>query len=110
MSKFEIFRSTINSQYYFRLRADNNKIVLSSEGYISKQSSQNGIASVKVNAPYTGKYQERNSPLSYSFNLVGGNGEIIGRSESYVTASGRDHGIEVVKTEAPTAPITDLTI
>lgn len=107
--KFEVFRSTVNTQFYFRLRSRNGEPILSSEGYYSKQSCYNGIASVKYNAPYDNQYLRRDGYLNYTFNLVSTNGEIVGRSENYTTASARENGIEAVKRDAPGAPIEDLT-
>jgi uncharacterized protein YegP (UPF0339 family) len=106
--KFQIFKSTANSQYYFRLRSANNEIILSSEGYTTKQSCQTGIASVKANAPYDSRYERRDNPGNYTFNLRAANGEIIGRSESYTTSYARENGIEAVKRDAPIAGVEDL--
>lgn len=50
MPKFEIFKGT-NGKYYFRLKAGNGEVIAQSEGYSSKQAAQDGIASVKKNAP-----------------------------------------------------------
>lgn len=50
MSRFEIFKGS-NGQYYFRLKAENGQVIAVSEGYISKQSAQNGVAAVKRCAP-----------------------------------------------------------
>lgn len=50
MPKFEIFKGT-NGNYYFRLKASNGEIIAHSEGYSTKQGAQDGIASVKKNAP-----------------------------------------------------------
>lgn len=44
--KFEIFKGK-DAQYYFRLKAANGEIVCSSEGYVSKQACQKGIALIK---------------------------------------------------------------
>jgi uncharacterized protein YegP (UPF0339 family) len=108
-AKFEIFRSEKNSEYFFRLRAANGKIILSSEGYKAKYSCENGIASVKENAPYDSRYKrEINKANQYYFNLNAGNGQIIATSESYTTADNRDQGIETVKSAAPDASIEDL--
>jgi len=106
--KFQIFRGT-NYQYYFRLKAGNGEIVLSSEGYTTKQSCQNGIASVKVNAPYDSRYDRRDSYNNYTFNLKAMNNEIIGRSQNYGSSYGREIGISSVKSNAPSAPTEDLT-
>jgi uncharacterized protein YegP (UPF0339 family) len=51
MPKFEIFQSK-NQEYRWRLRADNGRVIADSgEGYTSKSGCENGIESVKKNAP-----------------------------------------------------------
>jgi uncharacterized protein len=107
--KFQMFSSNANSQFYYRLRSRNGELILNGEGYTTKQSCLNGIASVKQNAPYESRYERRNNGSSYTFVLKAANGEIIGRSESYTSSSARDNGIEAVKRDAPAAPIEDLT-
>jgi len=106
--KFQIFKSPSNNQYYYRLKARNGEIVLSGEGYTTKQSCLNGIAAVKENAPYDSRYDRKDNAGSYTFNLKAANGEIIGRGESYTTYSARETGIAAVKSDAPDAPIEDL--
>jgi uncharacterized protein len=106
--KFQVFKSTVNSQYYYRLRASNGEIILNGEGYTTKQSCLTGIASVKVNAPYDNRYERKDSLSSHTFNLRAANSEVIGRSESYTTAYARENGIAAVKRDAPTAGIDDL--
>lgn len=105
--KFQIFKSTANNQYYYHLRAVNGEMILSGEGYTTKESCKNGIASVKANAPYDSRYERKNG-FYYSFNLNAGNGEPIGRSETYSTLLNREGGIVAVKRDAPGAPIEDL--
>lgn len=107
--KFQIFKSSTNSQYYFRLKAKNGENILGSEGYIAKQSCINAIASVKINAPYDSRYERKSaSNGQYYFVLKAANGEIIGISEMYTTSQSRDNGIEAVKRDAPNAPTEDL--
>ncbi|TGL33419.1 YegP family protein [Leptospira perdikensis] len=48
-AKFEIYKDKAG-EFRFRLKAANGEIIASSEGYASKQSCENGIASVKNNA------------------------------------------------------------
>ncbi|MBM9590593.1 YegP family protein [Leptospira sp. 201903075] len=48
-AKFEIYKDKAG-EFRFRLKAGNGEIIASSEGYASKQSCENGIASVKNNA------------------------------------------------------------
>lgn len=105
--KFTVYKSSVNYQYYFRLRAANGEIVLSGEGYTTKQNCLNGIASVKANAPYDSRYNRKDYP-TYTFTLHSSNGEAIGRSETYDSRYGRENGIEAVKRDAPGAPIEDL--
>lgn len=107
--KFQIFKSSTNSEYYYRLRARNGEIILNGEGYKTKQSCLEGVSSVKVNAPYGTRYDRREGTYNYTFNLKAGNGEIVGRSESYTTSIGRENGITAVKSDAPEASTEDLT-
>lgn len=106
--KFQIFKSSTNFQYYYRLRAGNGEIILSGEGYTTKQGCLNGIASVKVNAPYDSRYERKDGYNNYTFNLKAANGEIIGRSENYNSSYSRESGINAVKRDAPGAPTEDL--
>lgn len=109
MAKFVIRRSTSN-QYYFRLQATgNNETLLISEMYNYKSSCQDGIESVKANAPYDSRYDSLHSTnRQYYFNLKASNGQVIGTSETYVSSSNRDAGIELVKAQAPSASTEDL--
>lgn len=106
--KFTVFKSSVNNQYYYRLRATNGEIILNGEGYTTKQACLNGIASVKVNAPYDSRYERKDGITSYTFNLKAANGEVIGRSESYTSRAGRENGIDAVKKDAPGAGVEDL--
>lgn len=48
--KFEIYTDKAG-EFRFRLKAANGQVVASSEGYKTMKSCQNGVASVKKNAP-----------------------------------------------------------
>lgn len=106
--KFQVFKSTSNNEFYYRLRAANSEPVLSGEGYTTKQSCLNGIAAVRVNAAFDSRYDRRDGIGNHTFNLKAANGEIIGRSENYSSAAARENGIAAVKRDAPDAPIEDL--
>ncbi|MET4104762.1 YegP family protein [Hymenobacter sp. UYP22] len=108
MGKFQIYRSAINSQYYYRLRASNGEIIQSGEGYTTKANCQAGIASVKANCSAE-RFDKTYAASQYGFNHKAMNGEIIGRGEKYTTSTGRDNGIAAVIREAPTAPTEDNT-
>lgn len=108
--KFQIFTGR-DGQFYFRLRGGGGEIILASEGYTSKAGCQNGIRSVKENAPLDERYRRRTSANDqFYFVLVAANGEVIGVSETYTTERRRDEGIEAVKRIAPDAPIEDTTL
>jgi uncharacterized protein YegP (UPF0339 family) len=48
--KFEIYKDNAG-EFRFRLKARNGEIILASEGYKTKASCENGIESVRKNAP-----------------------------------------------------------
>ena len=107
--KFQVFKSTANYQYFYRLKARNGENILNGEGYTTKQSCLSAIASVKINAPYDSRYERRVANNGqYYFVLKAGNGEVIGIGETYTTIQNRENGIEAVKRDAPNAPIEDL--
>ncbi len=110
MEKFELFRSELNQNFYFRFKSKADSQLLKSEGYVTKSSCHNGIESVKKNASLDGRYDRKNSDGRYSFNLKAANGEIIATSTKvYDTSSAREAAIETIKKEAPGASIVDLT-
>ncbi len=107
MGKFVIKRRT-NGEFQFNLNADNGQSILSSEGYSTKAACENGIESVKKNAPDDGRYDRLEAKNGkYYFNLKASNGQIIGTSEMYESTQGRDNGIESVKKNAPDATVSD---
>lgn len=106
--KFQLFRSSVNAEYYFRLRAANGEIVLNSEGYKAKKSCLDGIISVRNNSPFDSRYSRRDGVNKHSFSLKAPNGEVIGRSESYTSSAARENGISVVKNIGSIAPVEEL--
>lgn len=103
-----IVRKATDGEFYFRLQAGNGETILTSERYTTKVSAQNGIASVKVNAPIDERYERKTTANGqYMFNLKAANAQIIGTSETYTTARARDNGIDSVKANAPDAETTD---
>ncbi len=107
--KFKMFQGE-DEQFYFRLQAENGEPILASEGYVAKAGLENGIESVRENAPLDERYERDTSTNDKPyFVLKAANGEPIGRSEMYESEASRDNGIEAVKRVAPTAPIEDTT-
>ncbi len=109
--KFQISKDNAG-EYRFLLKAKNGEPILrSSEGYTTKQNCQNGISSVKTNAPYDSRYDRKTAINGqYYFILNARNGEALGISEMYNSQYSRNDGIDAVKRDAPNAPIEDLTI
>ena len=108
-AKFEIMKSK-NGQFFFRLKAANGQIILSSEQYKSKASVQGSIASVKTNSKKDGNFERKASKNGQPyFVLHASNGEPIGSSEMYKSNSSMENGIASVKTNAPKAAVKDLT-
>jgi uncharacterized protein len=108
-SKFQLKKAK-NGQFYFNLLATNGQIILTSEMYTSKPSANNGIASVKKNAPDAGRYDRRtNKGGKDYFVLKAANHQIIGNSEAYNSKAAMENGIKSVMKNAPGAKVEDLT-
>lgn len=108
--KFEVFKSSLNHQFYFRLKAENSEPIFSSEAYTRKADCLNGIASVRQHVTQERYYNRLGQAPNLYFTLEASNGEPLGRSEMYTTQGAREIGIASVKANAPVAPIVDLTV
>lgn len=107
--KFEITKSK-NDKFLFNLKAGNGEIILTSQLYEAKTSAQQGIDSVRTNAPMDERYERSTSTSGQPyFNLKAANGQVIGRSETYSSTSAMEGGIASVKKNAADATVVDLT-
>lgn len=110
MGKFEI-KTRKNGEFQFDLKASNGQVILTSEGYTTKNNCHNGIESVKRNSKDDSKFDRKTSTNSKPyFNLKATNGQVIGTSEQYESVASRENGIESVKKNAPDAEVVDLTL
>jgi uncharacterized protein YegP (UPF0339 family) len=108
-AKFEL-KKAVDGQFYFNLKAGNGEVILKSEMYQARAGAENGIDSVKRNAPLPERFDRRTSTSGKPyFVLKAGNHEVIGMSEMYESEAARDNGIESVMTNAPEAEIVDVT-
>ncbi len=121
MGKFVI--SEAKNGVKFNLKAGNGEIIATSEVYASKDACENGIASVKKNAPIAPVedqtvegYTEEKHPKfemyqdkagEFRFRLKAGNGQIIATGEGYKAKAGCLNGIESIKKNAPDADIVE---
>lgn len=110
MGKFEI-KKRKSGEYQFDLKASNGQVILTSEGYTTKENCKNGIESAKKNSQVDARFDklEAKNGKPY-FNLKATNGQIIGTSEMYESVASRDNGIASVKKNAPEAEVVDLTV
>ena len=105
MGKFE-FKTAKNGQFFFNLKAGNGEIILSSEMYTTKAACNNGIASVKKNAPLEANYELKEAANGkFHFNLKAANHQVIGSSQMYATEAGAKNGIASVMKNAPEAEV-----
>ena len=99
--RFEL-KQAKDSQYMFNLKAGNGQIILTSELYKTKVAAENGIESVRKNAPDDGRYERtENKNGEPYFKLKAANGQEIGRSEYYSSKAAMENGIESVRKNAP---------
>src|SRR6185437_2355455 len=97
-----------DGQTYFHLKATNGQIILASEMYKTKDSTLNGIESVKKNAPLAERYEKLTSKNGkFYFTIKAANHQVIGNSEMYESEGSRDNGIDSVMRNAPTAITVD---
>jgi uncharacterized protein YegP (UPF0339 family) len=107
MTRFVISKR-INDEYQFNLKAQNGEIILTSQGYTTKASCENGIESVRVNAVDDKNFDRNKSTDNQDyFNLKAANNQIIGTSEMYSNTTGMETGIASVMKNAPIATIED---
>ena len=108
-AKFDL-KKTANDKFMFNLKAGNGEIILTSEMYESKSAAENGIDSVKENAPNDDRYERKTSKSDQPyFVLKAAHHQVIGQSEMYSSTSAMENGIESVKKNAPDARIDDQT-
>lgn len=106
--KYEL-KSTSDGQFMFNLKAGNAEVILTSERYTTKASAENGIESVRTNAPLDERYDRRTATDgSPYFVLKAANHEVIGKSEMYSSKSKMENGIDSVKRNAPTTAVAEL--
>jgi uncharacterized protein len=95
-----------DDQFYFSLTAANGQVVISSQGYKSKDGCKAGIASVKKNATNKKHFDRIDSKDGkHYFVLKAANSKVIGKSQMYTTKDSMENGIESVKTNAKLAKV-----
>lgn len=119
MGKFVMKK--VSSGFKFDLKAGNGETIATSEVYTTEASCENGIESVRKNAPIANLEDQTVEGFAtvanpkfeiyldkggeYRFRLKARNGEIIAVSEGYKAKTSCMNGIESVRKNAPDAPI-----
>lgn len=108
MGKF-VIKKTTKGEWMFNLKAGNGQVILTSENYSTKAACDNGIESVRKNAPEDARYDRKTAKDgSPYFNLKASNGQVIGKSEMYSSVSAMENGINSVKENAPKSPVEEV--
>ena len=95
-----------NGEFQFNLKATNGQVILTSEGYVKKESCLNGIESVKKNAAIAERFEVKVAKNGKPFfNLKASNGQVIGSSQMYASERTMKQGIASVMKNAPEAEI-----
>ena len=119
MGKFVI--RNVSSGIKFDLKATNGQVIATSEVYESAAACNNGIESVRKNAPIA-NFEDQTAPDfekvthpkfemyqdkagEFRFRLKAANGEIILTGESYKAKAGCLKGIESIRNNAPESPV-----
>lgn len=107
MGNFVISKRT-DGEFQFNLKANNHQVILTSQGYTTKDSCQNGIESVRENSQNDSSFERKISANEKPyFNLMATNGKVIGTSEMYESSDARENGIESVMKNAAEATVED---
>lgn len=94
MGKYVVSKRS-NDEFQFNLKASNGEIILTSEGYKTKVSCMNGIASVQKNSPEDSRYEVKEAKNGkFHFNLKATNGQVIEGSQLYASETTCKNGIE----------------
>jgi len=108
MAKFEVYKDK-KGEFRFRLKANNGKNIIASEGYKTKAACLNGIESVRKNSQDDSKFDRLESKAGKNyFNLKAANGQVVGTSQTYASPDTMETGIASVKKNAPIAEIVEV--
>lgn len=107
MGKF-VITTRKNGEFQFNLKASNGQVILSSEGYTTKNACLNGVESVRKNSQDPAKFEVKVAKNGKPFfNLKATNGQVIGASQMYASEVTLKKGIASVAANAPEAPVVE---
>lgn len=93
-----------DGKHRFNLKAANGQVILTSQGYASRDGCMNGIESVRKHGVDKVNFEKKtSSDGKFYFNLKAGNGQVIGSSQRYASEKSCDNGIDSVGNHAADA-------
>ena len=100
--KIKTTRKPSTGQFFFNFLTNDDKVILKSEAYNSREACDNGKKSVRKNAGNEDRYDRlTSSDNRFYFNLKAANGEIIGTSVLFDTEAERENAIKLLKGLTP---------
>ena len=105
---FEITRDAAG-EFFFTLTSAEGAVLLRSEGYRSRPSAVNGIASVRKNSVDDARYDRVDDTGAFAFHLKAANHQVVGSSDAFASADARDAVIDTIKLAAAYAVVDDRT-
>lgn len=103
--KFETYTGK-DGKHYFRLKAGNGEVILTSQGYKATKDRDNGVESVRKNSQTKARFQVKAAANGQNyFVLTATNGQVIGTSQMYKSESGCSNGMDSVAKNAASAKV-----
>lgn len=106
--QFELFKDK-GEKLRFRLTATNGEIILASQGYKTRVSAKDGIASVQRSSAVDVRFERNNGKGQFMVSVKATNGQVVGISDQYETQQACKYGVKSLAKNAPWAKIEDLT-
>jgi uncharacterized protein YegP (UPF0339 family) len=95
-----------DGKFYFKLKAGNGEVILTSQGYKGEKDRNNGVESVRKNSQVEARFETKAAADGRSyFVLKATNGQVIGTSQMYKSESGCANGIKSVAKNAADAAV-----
>ena len=109
MANFQVFKSSTKNEYYYLLKATgNSRLILSCEGFPSKQKCLDAITYIRSKAAGDDFYERTSTYLNYIFVVKSAEGVVIGKGEHSTIESARENSIEMIKSESEKAVLQDF--
>jgi uncharacterized protein YegP (UPF0339 family) len=105
---FAIYK-TIDHEYYFRLRDDLDRILLTSRHYTSMTSCINDLYWLQVYNDYEVLEKCEGSTRRYFYYIVKPEGSVLAKSPVYVLQHSMHKDLQIIEEQISTAAVIDMT-